>query len=65
MPTVKVEGMTCQHCVMAVAKALDQVEGVKEVRIDLESGEASFREESPVDMDKVRRAIEEAGYKVG
>ncbi|MBM4327458.1 MAG: heavy-metal-associated domain-containing protein [Deltaproteobacteria bacterium] len=65
MPTVRVEGMTCRHCVMAVEKALSRVEGVKGVRVDLESGEASFREESPVEMDKIRRAIEEAGYKVG
>ena len=43
------EGMSCQHCVMAVTKALGVIEGIKDVRVDLQKGEATFTEEKPVD----------------
>lgn len=65
MPTVKVKGMSCNHCVVAVTKALDSVAGVKNVKVDLGKGEASFEEMAPVDMAKIRKMIEKAGYEVG
>ncbi|MDH3969085.1 MAG: cation transporter, partial [Rhodospirillales bacterium] len=40
MIRLKVEGMTCQHCVKAVREALSSVPGVDQVaEVDLESGE--------------------------
>jgi copper chaperone len=65
MKTIKVKGMSCQHCVMAVTKALGAVEGVADVKVSLESGEASFEERKPIDMAAVREKIEKAGYAVG
>jgi copper chaperone CopZ len=59
---IRVEGMTCQHCVMAVQKALDEVPGitVKVVRV----GAVVY---STDDIDRaekrVRAAITDAGYK--
>jgi copper chaperone len=50
---------------MAVTKALSGIEGVKDVRVDLEKGEASFEEEQPVDMETVRQKIVKAGYEIG
>lgn len=65
MTTIKVKGMSCNHCVMAITRALSAVEGVADVKVSLERGEASFEERKPVDMAVVREKIEKAGYAVG
>jgi len=65
MATVKIKGMSCQHCVMAVQKALTGIDGVTNVEVDLQKGEAAFDEAAPVDMNRVREAIQKAGYQVG
>lgn len=64
MPTIRVLGMTCQHCVVAVEEALGRVDGVTDVEVDLDSGTATYSEEKPVDTGAVRQAVEEAGYRV-
>jgi copper chaperone len=65
MATVKIKGMSCNHCVMAVTKALNEIDGVKDVRVDLAKGEATYNEAIPVDMDVVKAQIAKAGYEVG
>jgi copper chaperone len=62
MATVKIKGMSCNHCVMAVTKALNEIDGIKDVQVDLAKGEATFDEEEPVDMDIVKEKIAKAGY---
>lgn len=62
---VSVKGMSCQHCVNAVTKALEQLDGVKNVEVSLDKGEASYDEEKPVDRETVRKAVQDAGYDVG
>ncbi len=57
--------MSCQHCVMAVTKALSGVDGVKNVRVDLKSGTASYEETKPVDAKTIAAAVKKAGYEVG
>ncbi len=64
MATIKIKGMTCNHCVMAVNKALNEIEGIKDVKVDLQKGEAIFEEAKPVDMNIVRERIKKAGYEV-
>ncbi len=63
MDKIKVQGMSCQHCVMAVTKALNQIGGLKDVKVDLGKGEASFENTGQVSPEKISRAIEEAGFK--
>lgn len=65
MITIKIEGMSCGHCVLAVTEALTAVEGVTDVRIDLERGEASFEDDPSVDPDAVKEAVRKAGYRIG
>jgi copper chaperone len=65
MKTIKIKGMSCNHCVMAVTKALKTVEGVDHVQISLEKGEATFDETVPVDMAVIAEKIGKAGYEVG
>jgi copper chaperone len=62
MTTVKIKGMRCNHCVGSVRKALEALEGVSDVRVDLDLGEASF--EGRVSPDEVRKAIAGIGFEV-
>jgi copper chaperone CopZ len=58
---VRIEGMSCQHCVMSVRESLQKVPGitVKVVRV----GAAVFSADDPESaLDRVRAAILEAGY---
>jgi copper chaperone len=65
MPTVKVKGMSCQHCVSSVTKALSDIEGIADVQVSLEKGEATYTENSPVDAGKIKGAITKIGFEVG
>lgn len=44
---LKVKGMTCNHCVMAVTKALEGVPGVTGAKVSLERGEAVVEGSAP------------------
>ncbi|CAA9485630.1 MAG: Copper(I) chaperone CopZ [uncultured Solirubrobacteraceae bacterium] len=58
-----VAGMTCGHCVAAVAEEVEQVPGVTGVSVELEGGRVRV-EGASVDDGAVRAAVEEAGYTV-
>ena len=64
MTMIKVEGMGCENCVRHITEALEGLPGVKGVKIDLASGQVSFENPESVGMDKIRAAIEEAGYEM-
>ncbi|KAB1442783.1 heavy-metal-associated domain-containing protein [Pseudodesulfovibrio senegalensis] len=64
MSNVTVKGMSCQHCVASVTQALEALEGVGDVRVDLDSGVAEYTEEKPVEPEAVRKAIESIGFDV-
>lgn len=64
MPSVKVKGMTCNHCVMSVTKAVSSIAGTSNVKVDLLSGQASWDEAAPVDVAVVKKAIEKIGFEV-
>lgn len=65
MKTIEVKGMSCQHCVMSVTKALAATPGVKDVAVDLKAGKASFNEAGPVDVAALKKAIADAGFEPG
>jgi len=65
MRTIKVKGMSCQHCVKAVTKALQEIGTVGDVVVSLETGEVSFDEKSPVDDALLREKIKKAGFEIG
>ena len=64
MAVLKIKGMSCNHCVMAVTKALGEVDGISDIKVDLSTGEASFAESGVVDMETVKEKIRKAGYEV-
>lgn len=62
--SLKVEGMTCGHCVMRVTKALEAVEGVKKAKVDLAKNEAVvIFDGAKVKNEVLIKIVEEAGYK--
>ncbi|MDS1030547.1 copper ion binding protein [Bacillota bacterium LX-D] len=62
---LKIEGMSCNHCKMAVEKALKTLGGVEEANVDLQANSATVKfDEQVISEDKLKEAIEEAGYKV-
>lgn len=64
MTTIKVKGMSCQHCVASVTKALSEIAGISDVQVSLEKGEATFKEQSPVDEQIIKDAIARIGFEV-
>ncbi len=60
---LKVEGMSCNHCVMAVKRALTGLDGVGTVEVDLESGKVTVVGEALAD-EALKEAIDDAGYEV-
>ncbi|MDR3568168.1 MAG: heavy metal-associated domain-containing protein [Syntrophobacteraceae bacterium] len=65
MKTVKIKGMSCQHCVKNVKKTLEEIDGIADVAVDLAKGEATFEETRPVDGELIRERIKKAGYELG
>jgi copper chaperone len=65
MKTVKIKGMSCQHCVKSVTKALSEIAGITDVQVDLERGEATFEEVQPVAQELLRESIKKAGFELG
>lgn len=58
-----VKGMSCGHCQAAVTKAVQTVDGVENVTVDLATGRVTYS--SAADNDaKVKESIENAGYEV-
>lgn len=60
--TLDVQGMSCDHCVMTVQKALSGIEGVKSVKVNLRKKEAQVKYEGAVRQEDLVSAVEEAGY---
>ena len=61
--TLKVSGMTCQHCVRAVSDALGGLDGVRSADVSLEQGRAEVvYDEDRVDTRAMVGAIMEEGY---
>ncbi len=64
MEKIKIQGMSCQHCVMAVSKALGNLPGIKNLQVDLAKGEATFENPQTIPLEKIRQAVQSVGYKV-
>ncbi len=60
---LKVEGMSCQHCVANVKRTLEEQVGVEEARPDLQSGDVRITGEG-FDRAALVESIRKAGYKV-
>jgi copper chaperone len=62
---LNVEGMECEHCVEAVKTAVEELDGITSVVVDLDSNTATIEHDPAVSsVDKIKFAIEEQGYGV-
>jgi copper chaperone len=60
---IKIEGMSCEHCVMAVKKALNNLPAVIESNVKIGSALVKY-DDSKGKVEDIKKAIEKAGYKV-
>jgi copper ion binding protein len=62
--TFTVQGMTCGHCVSSVTEEVQELPGVENVDVVLETGAVTVTSSEPLDDAAVRAAVEEAGYQL-
>ncbi len=62
--TVSIEGMSCNHCVMAVKKELENISGVKLVDVKLDEKTAIVVLEDNVDNSILEDAVKVDGFEV-
>lgn len=61
--TLKVTGMSCNHCVHAVTQALKNTEGVSAATVDLKAGRATVEyDEGKTDPRQLAGVVTEEGY---
>ncbi len=60
MVTVKIKGMSCQHCVGSVQKSLEDIPGISNVVVDLEKGEARY--DGDVDLEIIEKVVTGIGF---
>ena len=63
--TYSISGMTCDHCVAAVTDEISALDGVTDVRVDLNAGglsRATVTSRAPLSETSVRAAVDDAGY---
>lgn len=60
--TYTVDGMTCDHCAVAVTRELGTVPGVSDVAVDVAAGLVTVTAVQPPDDAVVSAAVDEAGY---
>lgn len=58
----KVPEISCQHCVNAITKEVEGVQGVQNVKVDLGSKLVSVQADESVTAATLVAAINEAGY---
>ena len=62
---IKVDGMHCNSCVLAVQNSLEDVEGIMKVNADLDSGIVKLELDSDnVSSEDINEAVKEVGFKV-
>ena len=62
--TYTVTGMTCGHCVASVTEEVQEIQGVQDVSVVLETGTVTVTSTEGIDEAAVKAAVEEAGYQV-
>ncbi|TAN38466.1 MAG: copper chaperone [Nitrospirae bacterium] len=61
--TVSIDGMSCQHCVMRVKKALEALTGITSLNVQVGQATVNF-DEAKVRQAEIEETIVKAGYKV-
>ena len=62
MATIKISGMRCGHCQGSVTKTLSEIDGVSDVIVDLDKGEATYTATDNVSVETIKEAITKIGF---
>jgi copper chaperone len=63
--TLKVNGMSCSHCVNAVENSVGKLEGVRSVKVRLNDGQVDIEfNPDAVKLNQIIDTIEDQGYDV-
>ena len=62
--TYTVTGMTCGHCVASVTEEVQEIPGVQDVSVVLDTGAVTVTSDQGVDDAAVKAAVEEEGYQL-
>ncbi|MFQ6171321.1 heavy-metal-associated domain-containing protein [Oryzobacter sp. R7] len=62
--TYAVTGMTCGHCAASVSEEVGALPGVTDVSVDVPTGAVTVTSAEALELDEVRSAVEEAGYRL-
>jgi copper chaperone len=63
--TLKVDGMSCNHCVNAIEGSVGKLEGVSSIKVNLSEGNVAIEyDSSKVSLDKIKDTIDDQGYDV-
>lgn len=62
---LEVNGMSCEHCVRTVTKALEELDGVNKAKVNLKKGLAKVKYDSEkIGVDNLTKAVTDVGYEV-
>ncbi len=59
-----IDGMSCEHCVRHVTEALDELNDVHKVAVDLAGNRATVEVDDSFDEAAASAAVDDAGYEV-
>ncbi len=63
--TLIVKGMSCGHCVKAVEGSVGALQGVEQVKVNLEAGEVNVAfDGDKVSLEQIKETIDDQGYDV-
>lgn len=62
--TLKVEGMSCNHCVNSIETNVGELTGVSTVKVDLGNKEVAVEFDNAATLAKVKETIEDQGFEL-
>jgi len=63
---LKIGEMSCQHCAQQVTDALTELEGVRQVKVNLKRGTATVKyDPESAQIQEMEKAVNQAGFPFG
>ena len=60
---IKVEGMSCNHCADKVTKALESLDDIRKVKVNLKNNSVTILSDKELNIKVVESTINSLGYK--
>ena len=62
--TIKIEGMSCEHCANKLKTTLEKIENKSKIKVNLSKKEATITSNKKLDLKLLKEEIENLDYKV-